>query len=355
MSGAKHPYRGFPDRQFWARAVSKDYIAVDVGSYPVPLVRTTDKVMTAGSCFAANLVPYLEKAGIEYLRTEFTHSFFCQIPAENLSYAKFSAGYGNLYTARQLLQLLQRSLGMFTPAERHWLCDGRYIDCFRPGLAYAARSEREFGALTASHLRAVRRAFTECDTFIFTLGLTEAWMSSADGAVFPACPGTIAGEFDPARHAFVNFTVDEIISDIRTFVQLLRSINPGVRIILTVSPVLLVATAEDRHVLSATVYSKSVLRVAAEMISRECEEVYYFPAYEIVTGPQTPENFFEADRRSVSPVAIDTVMQAFLSACGAAAGAAPGKDSAAQPEPSKLEQLANQLIDIECEEAAQGL
>lgn len=349
----QHPYRGFPARQFWAKAVSHSYDPSTVGSHAVPLIRADDKVVTAGSCFAANLIPYLEQAGFHYLKTEFTHSIFDQIPAENLSYAKFSAGYGNIYTARQLLQLLLRSLGVFQPVEDRWLCDHRFVDCFRPGLAYAARSEREFDVLTASHLRAVRRAFTQCDTFIFTLGLTEAWTSSRDGAVFPACPGTVAGEFDPERHSFINFTVEEIVSDLCDFTQTLREFNPRVRIVLTVSPVPLVATAEDRHILASTVYSKSVLRVAAEMVSRKLEDVHYFPAYEIVTGPQAQENFFEPDRRNVSEAAVDTVMQAFLAACGT--NGRPGEGIATQEQLDPAGRLSKQLVDVECEEAAQGL
>lgn len=34
------------------------------------------------------------------------------------------------------------------------------------------------------HLAAVRRMFEECDVFIFTLGLTEAWRSTTNNAVF---------------------------------------------------------------------------------------------------------------------------------------------------------------------------
>lgn len=349
-----HPYRSLPPRQFWAKAVSDNYDPSAVGSHVVPLIRADDKIVTAGSCFAANLIPYLESAGLSYLKTEYTHSLYEKIPPENLSYGKFSAGYGNIYTARQLLQLLRRALGEFKPIEDHWVVDGTYIDCFRPALAYAARSAREFEALTAAHLQAVKRAFAQCDTFIFTLGLTEAWVSSRDGAVFPACPGTIAGEFDPERHTFVNFTVNEVIDDLREFVRLLRSaLNPGVRIILTVSPVPLVATAEDRHVLSATVYSKSVLRVAAETITRESDNVYYFPAYDIITGPQAPENFFEADRRNVSKAGVDAVMQAFLAACEVDEQRdKPGAPDATQ---STAGRLSGALSDLECEEAAQAL
>jgi hypothetical protein len=68
-------------------------------------------------------------------------------------------------------------------------------------------------------------------------------------------------------------------------------------------------------VLAATAYSKAVLRVAAEQIVSGTDEVFYFPAYEIVTGPQAPKNCFKADVRSVSSEAIKTVMSAFVDKC----------------------------------------
>ncbi len=39
------------------------------------------------------------------------------------------------------------------------------------------------------HLAAVRRMFEESHLFIFTVGLTEIWESTVDGAVFPVAPG----------------------------------------------------------------------------------------------------------------------------------------------------------------------
>ena len=42
------------------------------------------------------------------------------------------------------------------------------------------------------HLAMVRQMFEECDVFVFTLGLTEGWASSVDGAVYPLAPGTVA-------------------------------------------------------------------------------------------------------------------------------------------------------------------
>lgn len=311
-----HPYKSAPTRSFWTRSVADNYIAAaTVEKVKGPLIRKGESVVTAGSCFASNLVPHLEGAGFTYLRTEQPHPSVRMSWEENLGYANFSAQYGNIYTVRQLRQLLHRSLGLFVPSEDRWHMPHGVIDPFRPGLRNHALSDREFDALTGQHLAAVLRAFKEADVFIFTLGLTEAWISKADGAVFPVCPGTVAGEFDADRHGFRNFGVSEIADDLNRFIGELRAVNPGIRVILTVSPVPLVATATNRHVLTASTYSKSVLRVAAEMACGANGNTSYFPAYEIVTGPQAPKDFFEEDKRNVSQAAVFAVMSAFLENC----------------------------------------
>ena len=343
-----NPYRALASRNFWSRSVSQAFDPGAVGTFPRPLIATDDRVMSAGSCFAANLVPYLEARGFHYVRTEPRHPKFGRLPEDNFSYSKFSAGYGNLYTVRQLLQLLLRCRGAFSPVEDRWHVNHTVIDPYRPGLKYPARSNREFDLLREQHFEAVRRAVRESTVFIFTLGLTEAWISNADDAVFPACPGTIAGTFDPDRHSFVNFSIGEISDDLDAVIAELRAITPGLKIVLTVSPVPLVATATDQHVLAATVYSKSVLRVAAEAATRH-PGVVYFPSYEIVTSPVSPERFFEDDRRTVSREAIDTVMEAFLAACETGTAAPASKPAVAD----RSDDLSKLLADFECEEAAQ--
>jgi hypothetical protein len=376
---ANHPYTHAEPKSFWSRGVARRFDAASMVPEGALVLRRGDRVMSAGSCFAANIVPYLEKSGFPYVRTEQRHPLL-RAPAENLGYDNFSAAYGNLYTARQLRQLLQRALGYWAPREDSWEdpADGTLIDPFRPGLRYRARSRDEHALLTRQHLDCVRRAFEEATVFVFTLGLTEAWVSRQDGAVFPACPGTVGGEFDAGRHAFHNFTVGEVVADMAEFIADVRRINPALRIVLTVSPVPLVATATDGHVLTSTIYSKSVLRVAAEDIVRNHRDALYFPAYEIVTGPQAPERFFEADRRNVSREAVDTVMAALLARCEtdsapAAAAAASAGTSRAAPPPAppasaspppaslpatdaasadaKARALSQAIAEAECEEA----
>ena len=344
-----HPYSLQPATAFWSRSVARDLDTRQFYSGPLPLLRTDDLVMSAGSCFAANIVPFLEGAGLQYLRTETAHPSFSRL-GENLGYANFSAAYGNIYTVRQLLQLLLRATGAFVPTEDRWE-DGPFIlDPFRPGLRFRARSHREFDVLQAQHLRAVRHAFTQATVLVFTLGLTEAWESVSDGAVFPACPGTVAGVFDPSRHRFRNFRVSEVVEDLDRLLACLHGMNPSMRVVLTVSPVPLVATATAQHVVSATVASKSVLRAAAQHVTESHPEtVSYFPAYEIITGPQAEGRLFETDRRSVSKEGINTVVCAMLWACGRGEHAEPAiresipKDAAAE--------ISKAIVDVECEEA----
>lgn len=309
-----HPYQDLPPEAFWSRSVA-GCAPHDINpALPAPFkLSGQDKIVTAGSCFAQNIGPRLPGMGLTYLITEPAHPM---LPAELTTaygYELFSARYGNLYTARQLLQLWYRAYGAFQPQEDCWdEADGRLIDPFRPRIQPRGfLTAQEYAAERARHFAAVRRAFETMDVFIFTLGLTESWRARTDGAVFPLCPGVAGGAFDPARHEFHNFTIEEITSDLVQFIDTIRRRNPVCRFILTVSPVPLVATArQDTHVMAAASYSKSVLRVASEMAASQRESVAYFPAYEIINSPFTP-HYYAEDKRSVTAAGVDHVMRSF--------------------------------------------
>ena len=312
MSG--NPYQNLPDHAFWRRAVAQVAPgAVDPAVQAPFTIAPGDAVFTAGSCFAQHIGPMLRAIQFNFLVAEAAHPLASAALAHSFNYDVFSARTGNIYTARQLLQLFRRAYGNFSPAEDVWETDGQFIDPFRPQIQPGGfLSRREFEIDRARHFAALRRAFETLDVLVFTLGLTEAWRSRADGAVFPLCPGVAGGTFDAARHEFHNFTVAEVVEDLSCFIDELRGVNHGCRVILTVSPVPLVATARaDTHVLAATIYSKSVLRVAAEMVAQGRPGVAYFPSYEIITGRFDGGSYFAGDRRSVTGVGVAHVMRVF--------------------------------------------
>ena len=116
----------------------------------------------------------------------------------------------------------------------------------------------------------------------------------------------------------------------------LRGVNPGLRLILTVSPVPLTATASGAHVLAATTYSKSVLRAVAGDLAAQDDEVDYFPSYELITGQPFAGTSFDANQRTVAETAIDRVMAVFFAAHGATLvdPSAQGKGRRRAPDPT---------------------
>lgn len=309
-----HPYAMLPDHRFWRKAVAG--VAADaldpVVATPFTL-KTEHRIATAGSCFAQHIANTLRQEGFNFLVSEPAPADLLPDAARQSGYGLFSARFGNIYTARQLVQLFDRAYGNFVPEDEAWQRpDGRYADPFRPqvepaGFAsvQAVREER------TRHLDAVRRMFEDLNVFIFTLGLTEGWRSLSDGAVFPLAPGVAAGEMDPTRYEFVNFTTADVVADLTTFLDKLKAINPTARAIFTVSPVPLVATYEDRHVLVSTACSKAILRSAVDEVCRAAPQSVYFPSFEIITGHYNKGAYFEADLRSVTPSGVAHVMRVF--------------------------------------------
>ena len=92
----------------------------------------------------------------------------------------------------------------------------------------------------------------------------------------------------------------------------IRILNPEIKILLTVSPVPLTATATGHHVLLATQYSKSVLRAVAGDLSEMAKDIDYFPSYEIIAAPPTRAQFFAPNMRSVAPEGVALVMEHFF-------------------------------------------
>ncbi len=311
---ASHPYSRLPDYANWRRAVSR----VSPGDLD-PMVEApfrfgaSARVVTAGSCFAQHIGRFLRAKGCAYLVTEPAHAIVGPNARSVLNYGVYSARYGNIYTSRQLLQLFERAYGRFTPREDVWReSETVFLDPFRPNIQPRGfNSLREFEIDRARHFKAVRDAFENLDVFIFTLGLTESWRMRADGAVYPVCPGVVGGEFSGEKYEFINLTVDDVVDDMSAFLEGLRGVNPAARVILTVSPVPLVATAEARHVLVSTMYSKSVLRVACDQLARRFEGVAYFPSYEIIAGGFASKNYFAEDKRSITEEGVAHVMSIF--------------------------------------------
>lgn len=353
---SRNPYAGAPKLQFWKNAVAK--IApgsVDPVVGPRFKIAPEDKVATAGSCFAQHIARTLKASGFNYFVPEQPPAEMDAETAHAYNYEVFSARFGNIYTVRQLLQLMERVDGTFKPRDVAWdAASGAVVDPYRPQIEPFGFADLD--ALITSreeHFTAVRLMLQHMDYFVFTLGLTEGWRSRFDGAVFPLAPGVAGGTTDFDEYEFINFNLDEIRADLHKVISRIKVINPDCRIILTVSPVPLIATYEPRHALVATTYSKSVLRVVADEMWRHYDHVDYFPSYEIITGSFNRGAYFGDDLREVREEGVAHVMRTFMRHY-----ATDGREIDDAPEEglpaSRAQHAANRnaLFDIVCDEEA---
>lgn len=307
-----HPYQSRPASAYWKTAVA-ERPGEGFGHLwkPRHALSHDTRFVTAGSCFAQRISQWMSRSGYRWLDSEPAPAGLDPQAVADNGYGVFSFRTGNIYSPALLHQWVRWAVqGEQGPAEAWW-GDGRCFDPFRPSIPASgfASADEMLDARRAS-LAAMRETLSATDVFIFTLGLTEAWMH-ADGHVYPLCPGTLRGQFDPQQHRFVNLRVDEVVAHLEATLALLRELRPGIRMLLTVSPVPLTATARDEHVMVATHESKAVLRAAAAELVRRHDDIDYFPSYELIAGFQARGAWFESNLRSVTREGVDFVMAHF--------------------------------------------
>lgn len=314
---SQNPYRTKPATSFWSTGV-KEPVTAGAALGIEPLLGSLaegESVVSCGSCFAQYIGQEMQSRQLAFLRSS--------LSGDRVE----SLGTGNLYSAAQLRQWLE-----FATGKRSWADDtlheagGRFQDYLLPHRE-AVSSREGLISYRAQVADEALRSIADTDVFIFTIGLTETWRNRA-GDVLPACPGTLFGEYDDAAHRFVNGTFDDILADLVAVEQLLAEINSRIRIILTVSPVPLTASASDEHVLVATTYSKSVLRAAVGQFCNNVARADYFPSYELINHVEESDWRFEKNLRSVSRQGVSYVMAHAFGDDVAARGKAPADERA---------------------------
>jgi hypothetical protein len=312
MSG--NPYMNLPNKAFWKLSVS-DRNMFDIVELWDPKFEITKnhKVVTYGSCFAQHIGNALQNKGFNWLRTELAPRGLSKSNCKKFNFNIFSARTGNIYTTSLLKQWVDWALDVKPMPDEIWERDGRFIDPFRPlvepnGFA----SEVELRESQKQTKLSFKNSIIKADFFVFTLGLTESWINDIKGYEYPMCPGTIGGEFDDIKHKFENQQFQKIITNLIAAIELMLSVNPQLKFILTVSPVPLTATNSGKHVAVATMASKSILRAVADQISTNRPYVDYYPSYEIINSPIFRGTFFEPNQRSVNPVGVNFVMDSFF-------------------------------------------
>ena len=310
-----NPYASFTPKAYWRSAVAERAPDVfeDIWTPKFP-VNSDTRILTVGSCFAQHLGHALRDAGYQWEIPESAPYGLPESVARTFHYGYFSFRIGNVYTPAVLESWLNWAIDSAAMDREAWEAEGAFYDPLRPQIEPDGfETLEELFAARHETLEAMRRGVAQSEILVLTLGLTESWQNAKSGLTYATCPGTVAGSFDPDLHVFKNFSFEEIRTQVLNIRTLLQSLNPKIRMILTVSPVPLTATAApDQHALNATGYSKSVLRAVAGELCTKYADVDYFPSYEIVALHPLKGALFEKNLRSVRPEGVAHVMKHFF-------------------------------------------
>lgn len=245
-------------------------------------VTTEDSLYFAGSCFAENLSRYWKDNFLPAVLSLFGSSY---------NPASLRDGFSLLCGGDGIKE---EELFCHKELWRHSLFDTAMTDTDR-SLLYR-RINREL----ATH----RTLLAAADHLVLTLGTAFVYEDRKNGRIVNNCHKRSRQDF--RRYAL---SADEISSALTELTSSVRSLNPGIRLILSLSPVRHLRDKGTENSLS-----KALLRCGMEEFLKTAEKAVYFPSYEIMLDELRDYRWYAEDMCHPSEEAVGYIMERFCEA-----------------------------------------
>lgn len=144
--------------------------------------------------------------------------------------------------------------------------------------------------------------FRQLSCLVITFGTAYAYRLKDGGQVVANCHKLPEAQFDREL-----LTVREIVDEWSVLLELIRSENPALKVIFTVSPIRHWKDGAHMNQLS-----KAILLLAEQALTEKYPDwVFYFPAYELMMDELRDYRFYADDLLHPSKVAIDYIWERF--------------------------------------------
>ncbi|MEX0367373.1 MAG: GSCFA domain-containing protein [Ruegeria sp.] len=322
-------FRGNEDKIFWQSAVV-DRTAHDIEELWIPRFRidSDTRIATFGTGFSQHLGLALRARGFNWIDAEPAPAALSDAFCRRFGYRTQSCRLGTFNTISMFNQWLSWADGSTRPPAEMWEHQGRFYDPYRPLIEPDGFASQEEGLQSrAATLQAFSEVITTAEVLMLTVSSIEAWISGRYGWEVPLYPDVLPGFGNAADCNLRAFHFEGCRRHMADVTDRLRQINPGLRVLLALSPEPLPVTARRRNVLTANTYSKAVLRAVASQMVEKRGFVDYVPLYELVNHPGARGTFFEPDLRRVSPSGMEMAINYFFRALHHAYGVDVGPPS----------------------------
>jgi hypothetical protein len=276
--------------------------------HPEFTILPDERIFAIGSCFARGVEGALRREGFAVESVTDTFDEF-PIAAAGTRPMGFTNKYNPPSIANELRWALDENAAFPDTAligidEDHWI-DPYANPVFE-------RGSRDMTLDLRRRLTSLTRKVADCRVVVITLGLIEAWFDTQTSLYTNSTPPLVAPFRD--RFEFRVLRFDEVMKAFADVHELLtRFGHPELEIVVTVSPVPLLATFTGQDVVMANTRSKALLRAAASEWSDCHRNVHYFPSYEMVVNSNR-DLTWEQDGRHVRNEVVAHIMHYFMNA-----------------------------------------
>lgn len=246
----------------------------------IPSVSYADKMMMLGSCFAENMGAL------------FSEKKFCVDINP----------FGILYNPSSISEALWKLLNGEPYCQDDLFFYQESWHSFMHHGSFSAHTAEEALEKMNKRFGEAHDVLPRLDWLMLTFGTSYVYVSKESGKVVSNCHKLPESHFKRRR-----LSVEEIVEVYTPLIQALRTLNPKLKILLTVSPI--------RHLrdgLHANQLSKSVLLLAIERLQQAFPEcVFYFPSYEILIDELRDYRFYADDMSHPSSLSISYLWECF--------------------------------------------
>lgn len=239
-----------------------------------------DTMVLLGSCFVTNMAQKLEWFKFQHLVNPF----------------------GVIFQPVAIEKLVTRAINneLFTIADVFHF--NEQWQCFEVHSEMNSTEQEQLVAALNVALQNLRTELTLCRYCIITLGTAWVYRHIETDTLVANCHKVPQKKFLKEL-----LSVDEVEASLDNIFTLLRSINPTVKIITTVSPV---RHLKDGFVANAQ--SKAHLLAGVHKVVEPRKHIYYFPSYEIMMDELRDYRFYKEDMIHPNTLAVNYIWEKFV-------------------------------------------
>lgn len=244
-------------------------------------IKYDDKILSMGSCFAVNISDKLK----------------------NYQFQSAVNPFGILFHPIAIERVIEYAVNGHEFTSEDVFCHNEVWSSFIAHSDLNELDEEDIVTKLNVKLFDLQTALRESTFLYITLGTAWVYEHIESGMVVANCHKVAQSNFKKRLLSY-----DEVCASLSNIIKLIKTINPTIQIVFTVSPV--------RHFKDGIIEnqrSKSVLFTALHDVLDQQSEgaVSYFPSYEIVMDELRDYRFYKADMLHPNELAIDYVWERF--------------------------------------------